>query len=325
MRPAWKNVSDGEPGVAGSHYPARPNWSEIVVVLQKTFCACLDDNVTRLGACLAFYTLLSIAPLLIVMVAVAALAYGKEAAQGQLMWQISGLMGTKSAAAIQQLIQSAYSPGAGAVATILGILTLFFGASSVVLDLQDSLNTIWHVPSSPSRPGLGSMLVMLKERLFSFGLILGAGVLLLISVALNTAIAAVGKVVETRLPAPEILLHVATSVISFLVITFLFAAIYKIMPDVKLKWSDVIVGACFTSLLFTIGKQLIAIYLGKVGITSTYGAAGSLVAVLVWVYYSAQLFFMGAEFTKIYTKKHGSQNPGAPPEPAVSPVLKGIR
>jgi membrane protein len=284
--------------------------AEIGALLKETVNAWIDDNAPRLGASLAFYTLLSLAPLLIVVVAVAALVFGQKAAQGQLIWEIQDLVGAEGARAIQGLIQSAYKPAAGTTATVLGILTLFFGASAVVVELRDALNTIWHVPVAATFSGLRSFLRLVKERFYLFGLILGVGFLLLISLALNAAIAALGSLFGSLLPTSESVLHLAVFVISFLVITFLFAAIYKCLPDVQLRWSDVIVGACFTSLLFTVGKQLIGLYLGKASFGSTYGAAGSLVIVLVWVYYSAQLFFLGAEFTKIYTEKFGSRLDG---------------
>lgn len=280
---------------------------EYGALLQETVNAWIDDKAPRLGASLAFYTLLSIAPLLIVVVAVAALVYGHKAAQGQLVWQIQGLVGAEGAKTIQDLIQSAYKPGSGIVATILGVLTLIFGASTVVVELRDALNTIWRVPVPEGSSGLQSILRFMKERFYSFGLILGVGFLLMVSLILNAGIAAVGSYFGSILPASEAFLHASEFVISFVVVTFLFAAIYKFLPDVDLKWTDVIVGASFTSLLFSIGKQLIAIYLGKTGFGSTYGAAGSLVIVLMWVYYSAQLFFLGAEFTKVYTEKMGSQ------------------
>jgi membrane protein len=281
--------------------------AEIGALLKQTAIAWIDDNAPRLGASLAFYTLLSLAPLLIVVVAVAALAFGQKAAQGQLIWEIQDLVGTEGARAIQGLIQSAYKPAAGTTATVLGVLTLVFGASAVVVELRDALNVIWHVPAAAAFSSLRSFLRLIKERFYLFGLILGVGFLLLVSLALNAAIAALGSLFGSLLPASESVLNLAVFLISFLVITFLFAAIYKFLPDVQLKWSDVIVGACFTSLLFTIGKQLIGIYLGKASFGSTYGAAGSLVIVLVWVYYSAQLFFFGAEFTKIYTETFGSR------------------
>jgi membrane protein len=278
--------------------------SEIGALLKETGKAWIDDNAPRLGAALAFYTLLSLAPILIVVVAIAALAFGQKAAQGQLIWEIQDLVGTEGARAIQDLIQSAYKSATGTMA-VLGVLTLVLGASAVMVDLRDALNTIWHVPAAPFS-SLRSFLRLVKERFYLFGLILGVGFLLLVSLAVNAAIAALGSLFGLLLPASVSVLHLAVFLISFLVITFLFAAIYKFLPDVQLKWSDVIVGACFTSLLFAIGKQLIGIYLGKASFGSTYGAAGSLVIVLVWVYYSSQLFFYGAEFTKIYTETFGS-------------------
>ena len=300
---------------------------EIGALLKQTVNAWIDDNAPRLGASLAFYTLLSLAPLLIVVVAVAALAFGQKAAQGQLIWEIQDLVGTEGARAIQGLIQSAYKPAAGTTATVLGVLTLVFGASAVVVELRDALNIIWHVPAAAAFSSLRSFLRLIKERFYLFGLILGVGFLLLVSLALNAAIATLGSLFGLLLPVSESVLHLAVFLISFLVITFLFAAIYKCLPDVQLKWSDVIVGACFTSLLFTIGKQLIGIYLGKASFGSTYGAAGSLVIVLIWVYYSSQLFFFGAEFTKIYTETFGSRldaklnvHPPKPESVIVSPT-----
>jgi membrane protein len=280
--------------------------AEIGGLLKETVTAWIDDNAPRLGASLAFYTMLSLAPLLIVVVAVAALAFGQKAAQGQLIWEIQDLVGTEGARAIQGLIQSAYKPASGATVTVLGVLTLVLGASAAVAELRDALNTIWHVPAA-AFSSLRGFLRLVKERFYLFGLILGVGFLLLVSLALNAAVTALGFRFGSLLPASESVLRVAVFLMSFLVITFLFAAIYKFLPDVQLKWSDVIVGACFTSLLFTVGKQLIGLYLGKASFGSTYGAAGSLVIVMVWVYYSAQLFFFGAGFTKIYTETFGSR------------------
>jgi len=275
----------------------------------------------------AFYTMLSLAPLLIVVVAIAALAFGKKAAQGQLVWEIQDLVGAEGARSIQDLIQSAYKPAAGTMATILGLATLVLGASAVLVELRDALNLIWRAPAAASVSSLRGLFRLIRERFYFFGLILGVGFLLLVSLALNAAAAALGSALGSWLHTPESILHGAVFVISFLVTTFLFAAIYKFLPDVRLKWSDVAVGACFTSMLFTFGKQLIGMYLGKASFGSTYGAAGSLVVVLVWVYYSAQLFFFGAEFTKIYTETFGSRldarlavNPPTPDNVIVDPT-----
>ena len=276
---------------------------------------------------MAFYTMLSLAPLLIVVVAIAALAFGKKAAQGQLVWEIQDLVGAEGARSIQDLIQSAYKPAAGTMATILGLATLVLGASAVLVELRDALNLIWRAPAGASVSSLRGLFRLIRERFYFFGLILGVGFLLLVSLALNAAAAALGSALGSWLHTPESILHGAVFVISFLVTTFLFAAIYKFLPDVRLKWSDVAVGACFTSMLFTFGKQLIGMYLGKASFGSTYGAAGSLVVVLVWVYYSAQLFFFGAEFTKIYTETFGSRldarlavNPPTPDNVIVDPT-----
>jgi len=265
-----------------------------------------DDNAPRLSASLAFYTLLSMAPVLVVVVAVAGFVFGPDAAQGRLAWEIQGLVGRDGAKAIQTVIHAAYKPATGVIAAVLSLLTLLWGASSVAVELRDALNTIWHVSIGQSHTRLGSMLRIISDRAYGFGLVLGAGFLLMVSLLLNALIAAMGHYFGSSLALPETALQIVTSLVSLIVTTFLFAAIYKFLPDVHLKWSDVIVGAAFTSLVFTAGKQLIGIYLGKAGIASAYGAAGSLVIALVWVYYSAQLFFLGAEFTKVYTRRLGS-------------------
>jgi len=240
----------------------------------------MNDNVPRLGASLAFYTLLSLAPVVVIIVAVAGLAFGQKAAQGQLWWQIRDLVGSDRAGTIQEIIKGAYKPRAGVLATLLGLLTLGFGASSVFIELHDALNTIWHVPLR-RRTNAAIVIRLVKDRFLSFAMVLGAGFLLLVSLALNAWITAVG------IFFPQI----ATFVMSVLVIAVLFAALYKIVPDVRLKWSDVALGAAVTSLLFTAGRQVTGLYFAKTNFGSTYGAAGSLLVVLLWVYYSAQLFF----------------------------------
>ena len=275
-----------------------------------------DDNAPRLSASLAFYTLLSLAPLLVLMVAVAAMAFGRQAAEGQLAWQIQRMVGLGQARALEAVLRTALKPEGSVIATVFSVVTLAIGATSVVVELQDALNDIWHVPH-PSSSGFGAILVLVRQRFYSLAMVLGVGFLLLVSLLVSAWIAVIGKSVGAMLPIPEFSLHLLSFLISFLVITFLFGAIYKVMPDVELKWSDVLVGASFTSLIFTAGKQLIGLYLGRAGIGSSYGAAGSLVIILLWVYYSAQLFFFGAEFTKVYAKKYGSHfaatlDPAAP-------------
>jgi membrane protein len=320
------------PGSVASHEPLRhvreafsPHFNAFLELLKETANEWVDDKAPRLSASLAFYTLLSLAPLLIIIVAVAALVYGQEAARGQLVWQIQGLVGPRNATTVQGLILSAYKPGAGMIASLLGLLTLAFGASSVVVELRDALNTIWGVAPDPRNTGLASIVWMAKDRFYSVALILGVGFLLLVSLVLNAWIAAMGRYFVFFLPTSEAVLHASTFFISLFIITFLFAAIYKLLPDVYLKWGDVLIGATATSLLFTAGKQLIALYLGKATFGSTYGAASSLAIVLVWVYYSAMLFFLGAEFTKVYTKTCGSHSSNGRPavsnNPGIAPSL----
>jgi membrane protein len=192
------------------------------------------------------------------------------------------------------------------LASAIGVFTLLFAASSLVVELGDALNTIWHVAPAATSSGWGDVRDFLKQRMFSFGIILGTGFLLLISLMVSAAISAVAAIVHGRMSIPPAVLRTAEFLLAFSVTTLLFAAIYKVMPAVRLRWSDVFIGACATSLFFNAGKQVVGLYLGRESFASTYGAAGSLVAVLVWVYYSAQLFFFGAEFTKVYARRFGS-------------------
>jgi membrane protein len=271
-------------------------------IFKETLAEWCNDNVPRLGASLAFYTLLSLAPLLVVIVGVAALVFGEKAAQGQLFWQLQGVVGMERARAMQDLIRGASKPGTGAVATVLSLAMLSLGASSVMVELTDALNTIWHVPAPQGRSRLASVIGFAKERFRSVGLVLGVGFLLLVSLILNAWIAAMGVFVGSFLPASPWALQAGTSLVSFAAVALIFAAIYKIVPNVPLAWADVIMGASVTAFLFELGKGGIGLYLGTLTLGSMYGAAGSLVMLFVWVYYSAQLFFLGAEFTKVYTR-----------------------
>ncbi|HXA68356.1 MAG TPA: YihY/virulence factor BrkB family protein [Bryobacteraceae bacterium] len=284
---------------------SRLHLKEIPGIIEETCSEWNNDNAQRLGASLAFFTLLSLAPLVVVIVAVGAAVFGPEAAEGQFAWEIRDLVGPVGAQAIQEVIRGAYKPQAGVIATILSLLTLIFGATSVAVELHEALNMIWHVPVSAGKFS-SRVADFVKERFFSLLLVLGAGFVLVVSLIWSVWIVALGRYVGSLVPLPAFVLHLATFFVSFITITLIFAAIYKFVPDEPLKWRDVIVGACFTALVFTIGKQLLALYLGKLGLGSAYGAAGSLVTVLVWVYYSAQLFFLGAEFTKIYARRYGS-------------------
>lgn len=257
----------------------------------------INDNAPRLGASVAFYTLLSLAPVLVIAVAVAAVIYGQEAAQGRLASEIQGIAGSDVARSIQEIIIRAYQPRTGVIATLLGLATLAFGASSIFVELHDAMNTIWHVSLPLDRSNAATIIRLIRDRFYSFATVLGIGFLLLISLVLNAWIAAM------RIAVPR----AATFMILYLVTAVLFAALYKIVPDVGLKWSDVALGAMITSLLFMIGKQFMGLYFAHASFGSAYSAAGSPVVVLLWVYYSAQLFFWGAEFSKVYTKTMGSQ------------------
>lgn len=282
-------------------------WQHWAGLIRDVFAAWMDDKAPRLGAALAFYTALSLAPLLVVVLAVAGMVYGERAAEGQLVWQIQDTVGPEGAKAIQALISTAHKPASGAIATTLGLMALFFGASSAVVELIDDLNTIWHVPVDARQSNLSAIFNMIKRRAFSFGIVLAIGFFLVVSLFVTTALEAAENFFRGSLPMPGYALEIANFLVSFLAATFLFAAVYKVLPNVRLKWSDVAIGAAVTSLLFTIGKFLIGLYLGRTTMASSYGAAGSFLMILVWVYYSAQVFFLGAEFTKIYTLRHGSR------------------
>jgi membrane protein len=254
----------------------------------------------------AFYTLLSLAPLLIIVVAVAGAVFGREAATGQLVWQIRDLIGKDGAELVQTLIRGAQRPGAGVFASILGVATLIYGATAVVSELRNALNTVWCVKRE-EQTGWQSVRELVIDRTLAFATVIGVGFLLIVSLAVNAALAAIGERYHGWLPSPEYVLQSLDFIVSYVVIAFLFALIYKLLPDLRLEWRDVIPGALATSLLFSAGKLLIGMYLGKAGLASTYGAAGSLVIVLVWVYYSAQIFFLGAEFTQAYAQRYGSR------------------
>ena len=228
--------------------------------------------------------------------------FGKEAAQGELFGQINNMVGSEGGKAIQEMIGNASKPASGAIASIIGFLMLIFGASSVASELKTTVNLIWDLPADS-----GGVKEIIKQRSKALGVVLGCGFLLLVSLAISSAVAAAGKFVTSMLPMPEAVLHVFGILLSLVVITGVFAVLLKYLPDVELEWRDVLTGALFTSILFTIGNFLIGMYLGKASFGSTYGAAGSLVIVLVWVYYSSQIFFFGAEFTQVYSNEHGSR------------------
>jgi membrane protein len=291
----------------------------VIALTQEVFNHWSEDDAPRLAAALAYYAILSSAPLLVISIAVADRVFGQQAVQGQLAWEIQTLVGGDAAQAIQAVLRGAHRPSSGLIATVLSIATLIVGASSVVVELHSALNLIWGVPDPGAGSWLENVLAFIKQRIFSSLVVIGAGCLLLISIIISVFIATIGQFFRPLLPTPEWVLHLAAFAASFIVVTLIFGAVYKLLPDVHLRWSDVFIGASVTSLLFTIGKQLLAIYLGRVGFESTYGAAWTVVIFLVWVYYSAQLFFLGAEFTKVYTRNYGSHSVAeVPPVPSVT-------
>jgi membrane protein len=276
-------------------------WQDAWAIAKETAVEWSDDDASRLAASLAFYTLLSLAPLLIIVVAIAGMALGPEAARGQIAAELGQLVGAQAAKGIEAVLASARSPAGGAIGTIVGAMVLFFGASGVFGELQFALNHIWEVRAKPGRGILGEV----KDRFFSFTMVLGVAFLLLVSLVLSAALSAVGRTFTNALPGGELLWQALNFAFSFCMITALFALIFKYVPDVEIRWSDVWAGAAMTALLFTIGKSLLGVYLGKASFNSSYGAAGSLVVLVVWVYYSAQILFLGAEFTQVQAKRRG--------------------
>ncbi len=257
---------------------------------------------------MAFYLALSLAPTLVVLLAIAGLLFSASAAENRLISDIQGLVGQAGAQAIEAMIEGTHRPRSGIAAILLGLVPLFIGATAAVSELKDALNTIWKVPDDQTASTARSMFNVVKERFFSFVVVLGAGLFLLTSLLVNAGIAKAGQYLKPVAP-PQALIQTGDWMVFFLVITVLFAFIFKILPNVSLKWNDVIIGAVLTALLFTAGKSLLGVYLGKASFADTYGAAGSLVILLVWVYYSAQVLFFGAEFTRAYALRFGSISP----------------
>ena len=271
-----------------------------------------EDYAPSMGAALAYYTIFSIAPLLVIAIAVAGFFFCADAARGEIFAPLRGLIGDEGAVAIQGLVASASEPGKGTFAAIAGVVMLLLGATTVFGELQSDLDRIWDAPK-PTESGIKGLL---RGRLLSFGMILGIGFLLLVSLVLSAALAALAKFWNSWFEGWEVVLQAVNFVVSFAVVTGLFAMIYKLLPRCTIGWKDVWVGAIVTSLMFSIGKLLIGLYLGKSGVASGFGAAGSLVLVLVWIYYSSQIFLLGAEFTKTYAYRHGSRMGETKPEPA---------
>ncbi|NJN09179.1 MAG: YihY/virulence factor BrkB family protein [Richelia sp. RM2_1_2] len=271
-------------------------------LLKETFKEWNDDKASRLAAALSYYTIFSLAPLLIIAIAIAGAVFGDEAASGEIVRQIQGLVGRDGAEVIQTALQNAQKPDTRNIASIISIAILLFGASNVFAQIQDALNTIWEVQPKPGR----NIWQTLRKRFLSFAMVGGVGFLLLVSLIVNTTLTAMVNYFSGLLPGFDFLWQIANFIISFAVITLLFALIYKVMPDAKIAWNDVWIGSAITSLLFVIGKYLLGLYLGNGSFGSAYGAAGSLIVLLAWINYAAQIIFFGAEFTQVYASKYGS-------------------
>ena len=308
--------------------PAAPvpqgNWfSQQWQMIKAAVSAWVDDYAPSMGAALSYYTLFSLAPMLIIVIAVAGMVFGQEAAQGEIVAQLRGIMGEEGAVAVEGMLKAAREPAKSVVATIAGIALLLLGATAIFGELQSALDRIWQVPAPKAESGIWHLL---RTRLLSFGLVLGLGFLLVVSLVVSAALAALGKWSGGWFEGWDVVLEILNFAVSFGIFTLLFAMIYKIMPRAMIPWRDVWTGAAVTALLFTIGKVLIGLYLGKSSLASGFGAAGSLVVLLVWVYYSAQIFLFGAEYTWVYANRHGSrvQQP-APGEEWREPSRRAIR
>jgi membrane protein len=285
----------------------------------------IEDEPFELASSLSYYTLFSLAPLLIIAISVAGLVFGREAAQNQIVETLGGLLGTESAQTIQQMIQSAGSkPKTGIISTFIGAIALLFGAGGVVGQLQTSLNKVWGVVPRPGQGVWG----FVRQRFVSFAMVLAVGFLLLVSLAASAFLGVLSQFVGTLIGGAAVVGHLLDIVISFVFVTVLFAMIFKILPDVRIRWKDVWIGAALTSILFTVGKFLIGLYLGSSGVTSAYGAAGSLITILLWVYYSSLILLLGAEFTQVYASTYGSgvvPAENAEEAPAASDRKKQVR
>ncbi|HSL29066.1 MAG TPA: YihY/virulence factor BrkB family protein [Anaerolineales bacterium] len=276
-------------------------------LVRDTFKEWREDGAPRLAAALAYYTTFSLAPILVLIIAIAGLVGGRDAAQTQTMAQVENLLGVEGREFVQEMIETASQPQTGWAATLAGAVTLLFGALGVFGELQNSLNTIWEVKPKPAISFWDGMRRFVINRMLSFTMVLGIGFLLLASLVISAVVNALGEYIGARWPLADFWLSLINFLVSFLVITLLFAMIFKFLPEIQIAWTDVWLGAAVTSLLFSLGKFLIGLYLGRSEVGTTFGAAGSLAILLIWIYYSAQILFFGAEFTQVYANRYGSK------------------
>ena len=271
-------------------------------MIKETVLSFLEDDALSRGAAIAFYTVTSIAPVLLIVIAIAGLVFGREASQNAISGQLTGLMGQQTADVLQAAIASASGKSSSILATLIGIGTLILTASGMFGEMQSALNAIWKTKAPPT-----TLSRLLRARAISLGLVAALGFLLIVSLAVSAGLTAFGNYLDSIMPIGKLILSILHFAVSFALLAILFAAIYKVLPDRHLEWRDVIFGAIVTSILFTIGKTLIGLYLGSSAVASSYGAAGGLIVLLLWVYYSVMIFLLGAEITKTYANRHGSQ------------------
>lgn len=287
-----RSMSQSEETAHGQRAPGMLN--KFWFTLKQAFWAWNEHEAPRFGAALSFYSIVSLAPLVILVIAIASLVIGHSAAQDQIIGELRTLIGTNGAKAVQTVIEHSKEPASSGFASVIGLITLLFGASGVFAELQSALNKIWNV-----QPRESNIASLIKAHSFAFGMVLAVGFLLLVSLVVSAALAALGKFTSEILPLPEFVMATMNFIVSFAGVSLLFALLFKYVPDAKIRWQDVWEGAIATALLFTIGKSVIGIYLGKAAVGSAYGAAGSLIVIVLWVYYSAMIFLFGAEFTHV--------------------------
>lgn len=273
-------------------------------LLKQTYTAFTDDRGLKLSASLAYYTIFSIAPMLIVLISVTGIFYGQEAVQGKIFSQLNDFIGNQSAAQVQDILKQMQLSGKGTFAIITGVITLLIGASGVFIEIQDSINLIWRVKAKPKR----GWVKLIVDRVLSLSMIASLGFLLIVSLIVNGIVLALSAILARFLPQITILIiEILNHGITLFVLVALFSIIYKVLPDVEIEWRDVTAGAIFTSLLFMLGKYLIGLYIASSSIASVYGAAGSFLLIIVWVYYSAAILYFGAEFTQVYAQSQGNR------------------
>jgi len=285
------------------------NANTLFTLLKDTFTEWNNDRAPRMGAALAYYTAFSLAPLMVISIAIAGLAFGDQAARGEIVDELASTVGRPAAVAIEDVLRQANDTGGSTLASVVGLVVLLLGASGVFVELEDALNTIWKVPAERS----GTVLAFIRDRFLSFTLVFGTGFLLLVSLVVSATLEAVGRwLTPPSLPGGWLFWQLVNLLFSYAFITLLFALIYRYVPNAPVHWRDVWIGAAVSALLFSFGKYLLGLYLGLSGTASAFGAAGSLAVILVWVYYSAQILLLGAEFTHLYAVRFGSQRGTAP-------------